>query len=398
MGYIALALLPVRLLWAVVQYLLGTGNFRKYRNSLTNRLKLTVYRTAVGLGPAKAWVLYLYSNKFLINRIIRLSIGNIAREPYYGQSYDGNSIWLSRKSGNKVIVYLHGGGYFLQTQPEQVKSLLGIYKLLEPEHQATTSLLLLDYKLVCHGHTFPTQINQLDETYNQLVADGFNEVTLVGDSAGGNLAVNYTQVLRNRRDPVWPKNLVLISPWLKLRPDPEDLHPGKSYDTNSKYDMITTEAFSDPLVLFNIVGKEDYKALHVSPGNKQPGLADDWTPIPTYGEPGHAVLVLVGEDESLRDSVLDWAQHALGVPFYNKVKYGNSHLELKKEHYEYHRNDGKLARVQLHVEPLGLHDSVLFFEDHIVSKVKRGPVSVAELDDTEFFGVRRVVGFLNEVL
>ncbi len=84
----------------------------------------------------------------------------------------------------------------MQTTPSQIVSMLAIYKLLDPEAQSRLSILHLDYKLTSKGFHVPHQLNQLHETYEALVKAGSTNIILCGDSAGGNLAVGYTQCLK----------------------------------------------------------------------------------------------------------------------------------------------------------------------------------------------------------
>ena len=48
---------------------------------------------------------------------------------------------------------------------------------------------------------------------------------------------------------------------------------------------------------------------------------------------------------------------------------------------------------------MGVHDSVLYFENTIISKVKKNPkLKVNSLNSHEYFGFIKLVNFLNNVL
>lgn len=158
----------------------------------------------------------------------------------YGKSFDKQSIWLveaeNRSKSDPVIIYLHGGGYFINTTPDQLESVLSIYRLLEKDKRERTSVLVLDYSSACHGHCIGSQLYGLAATYAKLDLDGNNNINLLGDSAGDHLAITFLQYLKQEKEPKlpWPKSTVLISPWVKLVGDKEQFTEGHSYHDNEK--------------------------------------------------------------------------------------------------------------------------------------------------------------------
>lgn len=406
---LTLAKIPLDVLVVILRYYLFGGlRFRKFNRSLINCIKLNVFRTALKVDIMDSKWLGPYSNAFLLRKLIPLiNKPLVADLPGYGEQYDSNSIWLvkqpDRKPSDPVIIFCHGGGYFIQTMPLQIQTLLAVYRLLDEDKRRKTSILFLDYKLVSEGYPFPTQIQQLHATYSKLVAEGASNLILMGDSAGGHLSVGYTQYLRSVEKPVYPKKLLLISPWVKLSPLPADLVEGKSWIDNEHYDMIHHSKFAHVADLVKIVGREDPFSLVYSPGGKTPRSKDDWSDIATYSSPECDVFLILGEDESFRDDILEWAKYALHVPWFDEVKYGNLHEFLEKKHYELERRgvEGQ-ANVSVYVEPLGVHDSMLFFENigrKMLRNIKHGRATkVADLDDVTYFGVIRLTRFLNETL
>lgn len=403
--------LPVEIIITILRYYVFGGlRSRRYKNNLINCIKLKVFRTSLTAGVTDSKWLGPYTNSFLIRRIIPLIAPELVRGvPGYGEKYDENSIWLvkqkDRKPSDPVIIYSHGGGYFIQTMPSQIRSLMAIYKLLDPEKQKRTSILFLDYKLVSHGYSFPTQLNQLDATYSKLVAEGRNNISLMGDSAGGHLLVAYTQYLKTlQEEVVYPKQLLLVSPWLKLNPLPGDMTDGKSWLDNQHYDIIHHSTFSTFSELCKIVGTEDLHSLVSSPGGKVPKLRSDWTDIPTYSSPDYSIFIVLGEDESFRDDILEWAKYSVDLPWHLKVKYGDLHKFLEKEHYEFERrNQPGEANLTVYVEPLGVHDAMFFFEDSVAGQIKKDlkkgkTTSVKDIDTKEYFAISRLTRFLNETL
>lgn len=409
---VTLLLLPINLVWVAIQYYtLGGLKYRKLEKSLTRCLKMTIYRTALSLGPVDAKLVKFFSNDFLINKLLPIFYGTITSKlPGFGERYDENSIWLVKQPNHQpndpIIFYLHGGGFFIEAQREQFESVLSIYALLDPKLQKRTSILFLDYKLASDGYKFPTQINQLNDSYHRLLKDGYENITLLGDSAGGNLVICILDVLKSQQKNqsnetiIFPKNIVLVSPWVRLNPQKISIVPGNSYYDNINYDMITYKTFEDYSHLYPIVGELDINDIQVSPISKSPIVKEDWQGIPTYEDPKSSVLVIVGEDESFRDDVLEWSKFALDVPFFDRVKYGNSHKFFQSQDYEYQsdsKNDS--ADVRLYVEPWGVHDSTFFFENNLLRQIKNNPsISLESLDKVEFFGIYKITKYLNEKL
>ncbi|CUM45275.1 unnamed protein product [Debaryomyces fabryi] len=412
-GLFILLSIPIKSLILVLKFYKVGGSSRKYANNLKQSLRLLVFKTAVSLTVFDAYYISFMSNNFVLNKIVPFFHKSITSKlPGYGTRYDKNSIWLvkqpDRKPDDPILIYIHGGGYFLQTQPDQIESVLSIYKLLKPDKQSRLSILLLDYKLASYGYPFPAQINQLHETYLSLVTnEGNTNIILMGDSAGGNLSLGYLQFLKKVQphNIVYPSKLVLISPWVKLLPELDAMVPGNSFYDNSDRDMIAYSQFDDPKNVYQIIGEGDLDSLQVCPGAK-PTKAENWNNIPTLKDPRSDVFVIFGEDESFRDSILDWCQYALDVPFNTQYKYGNSNNQYDKEGYEYIRErDPTLCHLRLYIEPWGLHDSCLFFENHLILKIKehegdskKSSLDANHIDDKEFYGITRIVKFLNETI
>ncbi|KRZ98273.1 uncharacterized protein AC631_05967, partial [Debaryomyces fabryi] len=253
-GLFILLSIPIKSLILVLKFYKVGGSSRKYANNLKQSLRLLVFKTAVSLTVFDAYYISFMSNNFVLNKIVPFFHKSITSKlPGYGTRYDKNSIWLvkqpDRKPDDPILIYIHGGGYFLQTQPDQIESVLSIYKLLKPDKQSRLSILLLDYKLASYGYPFPAQINQLHETYLSLVTnEGNTNIILMGDSAGGNLSLGYLQFLKKVQphNIVYPSKLVLISPWVKLLPELDAMVPGNSFYDNSDRDMIAYSQFDDP--------------------------------------------------------------------------------------------------------------------------------------------------------
>lgn len=107
-----------------------------------------------------------------------------------------------------VILYLHGSAY-VACSPKT--------------HRGLTSRLSADTQLpvfVCRyrrapRHCFPTAANDALAAYKWLLSQGYEKVIVVGDSAGGHMAVDLALGLARAGEP-GPKALVLFSPLYDL--------------------------------------------------------------------------------------------------------------------------------------------------------------------------------------
>ncbi|OBA20840.1 alpha/beta-hydrolase [Metschnikowia bicuspidata var. bicuspidata NRRL YB-4993] len=401
--------LPLDLLIVVLRfYIFGGLRFRKYSRQLINCLRLRVYRAALTVDIPDGKLIGPHTNSFLIRKVIPFILSTLVKNcSAYGERFDAQSFWLvkqkNRKPSDPVIIFCHGGGYYIQTVPSQIQSVISVYQLLDPEVQRRTSILFLDYKLVSDGYPFPTQLHQLDDTYNKLIQEGNHNITLMGDSAGGHLAIAYTIFLRSlEKLVVYPSKLVLISPWVKLSPLPSDAQEGTSWHDNEDRDLITYHRFSTVSDLKHMIGFEDPFSLLYSPGGKTPRTRDDWSSIPNYSDPNHDVFLILGEDESFRDDIVQWASYALNYPQGEEYGAFSRYKDEAKFTFTRHGQPGN-ANLTAYVEPMGVHDAMLYFEHDIAKKIekvlrmKKKP-NVKDFDLNQFFGVTRLTKFLNETL
>ena len=110
---------------------------------------------------------------------------------------------------NLHVVYLHGGAYVAEIMPAQWRMMA---RLL---HQLDAAITVPLYPLAPE-HTCPEVLAFAQSVYKTVWhSAGGLPVVLLGDSAGGGMAVALSQQLRNTATPQ-PASLVLLSPWLDV--------------------------------------------------------------------------------------------------------------------------------------------------------------------------------------
>lgn len=108
------------------------------------------------------------------------------------------------------IIFLHGGAYVVEGAPMH----WSIIKKFINQLQCTVSYI--DYPLAPEN-TYRDTFKLLDEVYHQLTHQNPDcHFALVGDSAGGGLALAFAQKLRADNAPIQPFKTVLFSPWLDI--------------------------------------------------------------------------------------------------------------------------------------------------------------------------------------
>jgi Esterase/lipase len=192
---------------------------------------------------------------------------------------------------NKIIIYLHGGSFALGS--------------LEPHRPLVTHLsadleakvLFIDYALAPEK-PFPNGLNDILKVYAEITSKyPGKEISLIGDSAGGGLAVSFINSAIKDKLPL-PERIVLISPWLYLSCNTD------SHKTRKKLEQIlTTES---------LLAYSNYYM-----GNKWQAADPSRLTFTTFPP----LLILVGSNEILFDD---------SRLFYDKIKKVQPNSTLKE--------------------------------------------------------------------
>lgn len=140
------------------------------------------------------------------------------------------ALWAAPKNcaADRVILCAHGGGYVVGSMYTHRKAYAHVAKA------AGCRALIADYRRAPE-HVHPGPVNDMAQTYKWLLDQGVrpNHVALIGDSAGGALAV--TTILRARELGLpLPAATMPLSPWLDMDAS------GESFTTNADKDLLVT--------------------------------------------------------------------------------------------------------------------------------------------------------------
>lgn len=113
-----------------------------------------------------------------------------------------------QRDTDKVILQLHGGGY-IQGNSNRHRD----WAIARSEAIGHADVYMLNYRFYPEVK-YPAALEEAAAAYQELRRQGISaeNIILMGDSAGGNLALALTLYLRDQKIPL-PGSLVLYSPW-----------------------------------------------------------------------------------------------------------------------------------------------------------------------------------------
>ncbi|RAK98598.1 putative 6-hexanolactone hydrolase [Aspergillus ibericus CBS 121593] len=209
--------------------------------------------------------------------------------------------WIGNKDAKKVLIYYHGGGFFLNAYPQHY-NLIGhtLDRLSESGHDL--AVFFLSYTLTPHA-VYPTQLRQAVEALRYILTETGRSpanVFLGGDSAGGNLSLAVLLHLTHPHPDIAPLEISQPlagvfghAPWVKYSTD------GASFREN-RYKDIICPPIVDPWSQAYLAGKN--------------GEGDPWSepakaPVEWWeGSKTENVLIVVGRDEALFSAVGEFVE------------------------------------------------------------------------------------------
>lgn len=123
--------------------------------------------------------------------------------------YKGMQLFIFNECSNtnKAILYIHGGAYVRQPRYEHIKYVKKLAK-------KTAYKVYLPIYPKAPKHSFEESYDILRSLYND-IRKSHNEVFMMGDSAGGGLALGLCQSFIED-DIKQPDELILLSPWVDI--------------------------------------------------------------------------------------------------------------------------------------------------------------------------------------
>lgn len=175
---------------------------------------------------ANPWPDDIPSARLLYNRMGPPIAADIAAAPVGVGGRPARTLTPPRCDPDRALLFLHGGGYVYGSLASHAGMAAEIARAAE------AVCLQLDYRLAPE-HPYPAALDDALAGYDWLLARGHlpEQVTLVGDSAGGGLALATVVALRQAGRPL-PAAVACVSPWVDLAAG------GESYRTRQAVDPI----------------------------------------------------------------------------------------------------------------------------------------------------------------
>lgn len=163
----------------------------------------------------------------------------------YVDNENGRIFYLNEDSGSQyVIFYIHGGGYLYDIIPPQ-------WRLIDKIIGGTDAQIVVPaYRLVPFA-TYKEAYELIVPEYKRYVeACPDKKIILMGDSAGGGLALALTECFKQEGIRM-PDELVLISPWVDVAMDNEEIKKIAPEDPFLEIESLKTvaERWADDLDL-----------------------------------------------------------------------------------------------------------------------------------------------------
>ena len=208
---------------------------------------------------------------------------------------------------DRVVFYCHGGGYTCGS--------LKYARVIASKLAVHTGIPVMSFEYsLAPEHPYPAALEDALVIWNYIMQLGFGarEVILVGDSAGGNLALELILKLKSQKR-ILPKGLVLMSPWTDMTMS------GETYETCKDIDPLLTKEYIQTC-RYSFVGlNEKYNEEETKIKIDEADLDytnPDFSPLFADLEGFPPTLIQVGSNEILKsDSIRLYEKLlSLGVP------------------------------------------------------------------------------------
>ena len=177
------------------------------------------------------------------------SINTVSKKNYKDAKILNMNVRIFNESSNNTLIYLHGGGWVsgsLNTHSNIC------YKLAK---ELNTCVIALDYPLAPENK-FPIALNEIDLVCQEIFKK-YNNISIMGDSAGANLAFAVAKKIRKLKF----KEVILVYP--ATQTDYTSKTRYKSVLKNSGKTFLTKESLRDYLSMY-LRNDKDYKNPYVN--------------------------------------------------------------------------------------------------------------------------------------
>ncbi len=174
---------------------------------------------------------------------------------------------------SKTILYIHGGGYVMGSVNTHRALIARIARA------SGYRTLAINYRKAPE-YQFPAALDDVFSTYQHLIDDGYENIIVMGDSAGGGLSLALIQMVHKFKLPKIA-GAVLLSPWTDLTLS------GDSMVTKKDVDPMV-QPYLVKLFVERYCGNQDVKNPLISP------LFADFKGFPP-------IYIQVGDNETLLD-------------------------------------------------------------------------------------------------
>ena len=203
----------------------------------------------------------------------------------------------------QVLLYTHGGGFAVGSASSHRKLAAHVAKALG------VHALVLDYRLAPE-HPHPAGLEDAVSAFVALTERGIapEDITTIGDSAGGNLAVATALALKEQSKPL-PGRVIAFSPWLDME------NKGETLVTNDATDALISVGLLEGMIAGVLGNQTSPTAPLANP------LYADYTGFPR-------LYITAGGAESLLDNAtrLHDLATAAGVDVTLSVVEGQQHV------------------------------------------------------------------------
>ena len=125
---------------------------------------------------------------------------------------------------NNHVIFFHGGAYIFEANPGHWKFAENIVK------NSFCRMTLVDYPLAPE-HTYKETFAAISGAFEKLLIHyPEDNYIFIGDSAGGGLALAFTQKLNQEKHKTRPVKVVLLSPWLDITLSNPEIRNQESLD------------------------------------------------------------------------------------------------------------------------------------------------------------------------